>query len=98
MQVNLYEKYTLKDDSWVFLAAQALEAQRMTKYWADKASELLEELKKLSGDASCHGGDFIFERIERKGSVDYSAIPELKNVDIEMYRKPVSIAWKLGKK
>lgn len=33
-------------------------------------------------------------KVERKGSVDYSKIPELAGLDLEAYRKPASSYWK----
>jgi hypothetical protein len=34
---------------------------------------------------------------ERKGSVNYAAIPELIGVDVDVYRKPPIIVFKLVK-
>lgn len=42
----------------------------------------------LTDDGNCHGGGVVIRRVCRKGIVDYAAIPELQNIDIEKYRKP----------
>lgn len=42
----------------------------------------------------CHGVSIT--KVERAGSVDYSKIPELQNVDLEKFRKPSTEYWKVG--
>ena len=41
-------------------------------------------------------GDITLKRIESKGAVDYKAIPALKDIDLEPYRKPASITWRIN--
>jgi putative phage-type endonuclease len=56
----------------------------------------IEQLKQTHRDALVHladkqnveGGGLRVQQITRRGFVDYSAIPELKSVDLEKYRKP----------
>jgi len=56
----------------------------------------IEQLKQTHRDALVHladkqnveGGGLRVQQITRRGFVDYSAIPELKSVDLERYRKP----------
>jgi hypothetical protein len=43
-------------------------------------------LSKYSAD-KLEGGGLIFEKIVRQGSIDYSKVNELKNIDLEQYRK-----------
>lgn len=51
------------------------------------------QLIKLCGDDSCYGkGVKVLKRIT-KGRVDYEAIPELTNVDLERYRKTPTSSW-----
>jgi len=98
MEINLYKDYAEKDDRWAELAGQTLKAQRLVKYYTDEARKLIEALKDASGDMSCHGGDFLFERMVRRGTIDFMSIPELQDRDLEEFRKPDSCAWKLSKK
>lgn len=70
--------------------------------WRAKARSLkvAEEEEKLAREdliAVCEG-DFEgcgvkVEQIERKGSVEYKAIPELSDVNLEHYRKPPTVYW-----
>ena len=56
----------------------------------------IEELKeshrnaliRLADQQNVAGGGIRVRQIDEKGRVDYSAIPELQNVDLERYRKP----------
>ena len=98
LSVNLYENHVLKDEQWEQLANLAYEAQKLAKYYTDMANTHISRLKEISGDNSCHYGDYLFERIERKGTIDYLAIPGIADLDLEPYRKPSTVAWKLGKK
>lgn len=42
------------------------------------------------------GGGITLKRIESKGAVDYKAIPALANIDLEQYRKPASVSWRIN--
>jgi len=53
------------------------------------------KLIELANGKSSIGNGLKLNLSSRKGAVDYSMIPEMKNVDIEKYRKPSSIAWKI---
>jgi len=46
------------------------------------------ELEQLSAGRNLRGDGFQLFRTTTAGAVDYSKIPELKNVDLEVYRKP----------
>lgn len=49
---------------------------------------LKNELIRLSDNRNCRGGRVKVSHVSRKGSVDYSKIEELANIDLEIYRKP----------
>jgi putative phage-type endonuclease len=63
-----------------------------------------EELKKicregiiyLAGEQSCRGGGMTVSRFYKPGAVDYSAVPELKGVDLTSYRKEGSMIWRIA--
>lgn len=61
-----------------------------------REKEILAELVKLAGekDASIHGRPLT--KVERKGSVDYAKVPELKGLDLEKYRKKGSSFWRFS--
>lgn len=59
-----------------------------------------EELKKIlileSGGKNCIGNGFKLSRSYRKGPVEYSKIPEMKDVNTNNFRKPKIEIWRLG--
>jgi putative phage-type endonuclease len=59
-----------------------------------------EELRKLlistAGNKSAIGSGVRATKFLRKGNVDYNAIPELQNVEVEKYRKKPIECWKLS--
>lgn len=80
-----------------FLDVSCEQLQKLAEYYKKITSEakLLEdeiesvksELKKFSAGRNVVGNGLKMFTSFRKGSVDYSKIPELKNVDLEKYRK-----------
>jgi len=101
IDVRLYKDYKEKDEEWTTLAAKAYETKKMAKHFSDEAASLLNKLKSLSGDTSCHGGDFVFKKDIRMGAVDYMSIPAVSAMDPierDKYRKPESCQWKLERK
>lgn len=71
-----------------------------------KVSETLSELEKrkkeyrskLIGlcDKSSLIGDLRIVKFPKRGNVDYSKIPELSNINLNMYRKPTSTQWRIS--
>lgn len=101
VDVRLYKDYKEKDQEWITLAEQAHETKKIAKHFADEAASLLNKLKSLSDDTSCHGGDFVFKKDIRMGAVDYMSIPAVSAMDPierDKYRKPESCQWKLERK
>jgi hypothetical protein len=84
-----------RDECWIKLAQQTYEIQKMRKELEEKEDKLVQLLKNKSEDTSSRGGGYLFERIERKGSVQYTKIELLKQIDLELYRGAPSCAWKL---
>jgi len=75
----------------------------------ERLAYLLTEIKLMEAEAqklreslieSCEGkvkkGSLLkFTPITSKGNIDYSAIPQLKGVDLEFYRKPDKTSWRI---
>ena len=89
------DKHIASDD-WSDIARAAYEAQQAKKYFADKEKELMEKLKNLTNQQSHTDGHYVLKHETRKGTIDYKAIPELKTVDLEYYRKDTVQIWKLS--
>lgn len=87
----------IQDNDW-FKAAE--EFHQLNDEIAE-AKKRLENLKnyliETANYEDAKSGDYILQKIERKGSIDYSSIPEFENIDIDKYRKPPCTTFKLSK-
>ena len=87
--------YITRDQAWIELARHVYDIQQKRKELEKEEKRLLEELKTKSDNHPAKGGDFVFQVTFRKGSIDYNAIPELKQVNLELYRKEEVKQWNL---
>lgn len=69
--------------------------QKMEKEYREKAEILKQELIQKTGERCVKGTLFKITKYPVKGRVDYGIIPELKDVDLEKYRKPNIISYKI---
>lgn len=84
------------DDEWNQLAIQYLKAKDLAKIVADDEELLRQQLIALAGSMNVKGSGVRVAKSVRKGTVDYKAIPELKGLDLEPYRKKPSEYWRIG--
>ncbi len=95
--------YELKNDSeWLMRSEEIVKFDKMIKEFEERVKglkkskdALKEELIKEAEGKSCKGGGIILTRSYPQGRVDYSAIPELQNVDLNKYRKQSKETWTL---
>lgn len=89
--------YTFQtSQAWCDIAEDWRKTNQELKLIQEREQNLRNVLISLShGKSSVGGGVKLSKRI-RKGSVDYSKIKELENVDLECYRKPNTEYWALG--
>jgi len=92
-----YEQKT--DEKWLYTCEELLKIREQLKeieVLEKREKQLEDELKILSNKRNCIGGGVKLTRFIRKGNVDYSCIPELKNVELESYRKPPIEAYRIS--
>lgn len=81
---------------WKQYSEQYLEADRLNK----KSEKLKEEAKRnlilLGGFKNVRGNGIKLSKTKRKGNVDYSAIPEIREINLELYRKPAIEVWRIS--
>ena len=82
---------------WTLTAEQLYSIQQERRALEEKEAILLKELKELSDHKSRQEGSFVFMTQLRKGSVEYSKIPVLNGINLELYRKEDVISWRLMK-
>jgi len=80
-----YEKQ--ESQSWINTATQWLAVSEQIKSLEREEKELREVLVHMANNKNAIGGNIRLTRALRKGSVEYSQIPELKCIDLEQYRK-----------
>ncbi len=85
------------DHEWVSVAMEAYKLKQKRKQIEDKERELLERLKILSNDETTSGNGYLFAKEIRKGNIDYTSIPVLRGLDLEVYRKNEVVYFKLTK-
>jgi putative phage-type endonuclease len=84
------------DEEWKEAAHAWIVAKNALKEAEELESICREGLVHLAGDQSCKGGGISVSRYVRRGTVDYAKIPQLKGVDLEVYRKPNSVSWRFN--
>ncbi len=84
------------DLDFLFAADKYKTLLRYQKEIEDRIENAKQELIGISEGKNCKGGSLSLTKVVRKGNVDYSQIPELKEIDLEKYRKPVSSYWKIS--
>jgi len=94
--VNPNAVHIERGQEWLKKATELMKIKQLVREYEKVESQLLTELKLLSDNVPSKSGNFVFDCITRKGLVDYSKIPELKDVNLELYRKEPTNAWKLS--
>ena len=83
------------DDIWKAASSTYLEISKELKALEKKEKEAREYLISLAGNQNTKGFGVRLTKYVRKGNVDYSAIPELQDIDLEKYRKKSSESWRI---
>jgi hypothetical protein len=85
--------YKIQDSTWEAVATDLYNLQVQIKALEAQQAATKLALISLSAGQNSEAGPLRFTYSERKGSVDYTKIPELLNVDVEPYRKPSVDVW-----
>lgn len=84
-----------EDHEFLQLAMEWQEVKKDLKKAQEQEEMLKQQLIALCGDSCAEGGGIKITRYPVKGRIDYSAISELQDLDLEKYRKPLTIAWRI---
>jgi hypothetical protein len=85
-----------EDELWNQCALQWKSVTEQIEFLEKEEDQLRKQLIFLSGDSNTRGCGISLCKIERKGAVDYSRIPELKGIDLDKYRKESSKSWRIN--
>jgi putative phage-type endonuclease len=95
---NMIEKdyHSKTDDVWTAAAKEWLSINRQLKNLEPREKELRDLLISMANQQNAIGAGVKVSKILRKGSIDYSRIPELQGVSLEPYRKELVECWKIS--
>ena len=89
--------YTIRsDDFWIDTSNQLRLIRNTIDMLQKQEQELRDLLINSCNDRNCKGAGVSVSNIYRKGNVDYSKIPQLSGVDLELYRKAGSSSWRVS--
>lgn len=94
METNKNFQYRT-DTIWVEKAKELYRIKQSIKQLESTEQEVAQELRDLTNNQSALGQGFKFEEILRPGAINYSDIPQLKGVNLDLYRKTAVTCWKL---
>lgn len=80
---------------WRDLVAEYKTLQDEMQVREDRINVIRANLQVLAQGKNTKGCGIAVQKIARKGAIDYSAIPQLKDVDVEKYRKAPSEFWQI---
>lgn len=83
------------DEEWLRAASGLLLAKKLRQQYEEKEVAARKELIALARQRNCCGGGIKMSKSIRRGSIDYSLINEIKEIDLEQYRKPSSEVWRI---
>jgi YqaJ-like viral recombinase domain len=84
-----------EDAVWKETSQKWLSIHSQLEALKSEEKKLREALIQMAGTQNVTGGGIKLSRSLRKGSVQYSQIPELQKVDLEKYRKEPLEIWRL---
>lgn len=82
---------------WMEIAHRLWETRVLRLKYEKEEKALTDMIKGISENSVVRGGDFLWSYTTRAGSIDYDAIPELRMVNRELYRKESIQVWKIEK-
>lgn len=83
------------DELWEQCSNKWKSVSSKIKELEKEEDQLRKQLIFLSGEFNAKGCGISLCQVIRKGNIDYSKIAELKNVDLEKYRKDSSTSWRI---
>lgn len=82
-------------NEWKLLSDEYLRLDRQEKESSQRKKEIKNLLLQISGAQNAIGNGIILQKIERKGTIPYENILEIKQMNLEKYRKPGSSYWQV---
>lgn len=84
-----------QNEAWAAKAQEVYEHGKLAANYKTLYDKGKKELQEMAGSVPSKGGGFIFKKSIRKGNVIYKNIPEIKGVDLEIFRGTPIEMWRL---
>lgn len=88
----------MTDPEWIMTAERWKSLMEKENLLVQEKEILKRELIRMANERNVIGSGLKVSKVSRKGSIDYSKIPEIQNKDLNMYRNPVSHSWRISSK
>lgn len=82
-------------ESWLSISEEYKHHDRQIKILEKRKEELRDYLVQIAQEENAFGNGITLTKIERKGIIPYANIPEVKQMDLEKYRKPSTSYWQI---
>lgn len=83
------------DPQFLQLCAQYEVTKRELKVWQEQEKILRDSIIREAGGCNSIAGSLKLTKSVRKGHVNFSNIPELREVDLDMYREDPVVSWRI---
>lgn len=83
------------DGDWRSMASSWKELIEQQNKIEEEIKRLREQIIKSAGGKSCEGFGLKISPFIKKGTIDYGSIPEIQNLDLEIYRKAPIENWRI---
>jgi len=83
------------NDYWLALETSYLEYEQKANEYAKLRDETRQKLIEESNGLNIEGNKIRLAHINSRGSVQYELIPELKDIDLDQYRKPSRLTQRI---
>jgi len=80
------ENLVKRDNVWTQKAKELYKIRQLRLQYEKLEKNLLNNFKVLNNGVDSIGGGYKFTITTRTGSINYKDIPELKNIDLTLYR------------
>lgn len=89
--------YEIKEDEeWKMHSEEWKNSYQMLKKYEEQEAKHRKTLIQLAGQSNVMGNGIRLSRSTRRGLIQYKEIPELKDVDLEQYRKPITETFRIS--
>jgi len=95
-ETSLRDYNIRSDDMWVKVCEEWKEVYSKLKELETKEKDLRESIIHLTNNQNTRGGGIQVSKVIRQGNVEYSKIPELQGINLNLYRKKPTEYWKIA--